>query len=96
MQALLLFVAVAGDAATFFGAVPTRMAAMVAAETNGGLMEPLTKIDAGSVKWLGILAIACTVLAELLTLADSPDGQRATFAQREAMRRSIRHTSRAR
>ena len=37
-QALLLFVAVASDAAASFGAVLPRMAAMVAVGNEGGLM----------------------------------------------------------
>ncbi len=50
-------------------------------------MEPLTKIDLGTCKWLGVIAIACTVAGELLSLANSPDGQRMTFAERELARR---------
>jgi hypothetical protein len=50
-------------------------------------MEPLTKIDLGSCKWLGLLAIACAVAGELLTLADNPEGKRTTFVERELARR---------
>ena len=64
-----------------------RMAAMVAVANEGGLMEPLTKIELGTCKWLGALAIACTVAAELLSLATN--GQR-TFTTRETLRRSMR------
>jgi hypothetical protein len=49
-------------------------------------MEPLTKIELGSCTWLGLLAIACTVAGELLTLADNPQGQRTSFVERELTR----------
>jgi hypothetical protein len=51
-------------------------------------MEPLTKIELGNATWLGILAIACTVAAELLTRADNPHGKRTSFAERETQRRA--------
>ena len=50
-------------------------------------MEPLTKIELGTCKWLGVLAITCTVAAELLSLAT--DG-RGAFTARETLRRSLR------
>lgn len=53
-------------------------------------MEPLTKIEIRSKKWLGVIAVACTVAGELLTLADNPEGQRASFIARETIRRSAR------
>jgi hypothetical protein len=65
------------------------MAAMVAVANKGGLMEPLTKITLGGSEWLGVLAIACTVAGELLSLADSPTGQRTSFVHRENIRRAV-------
>jgi hypothetical protein len=53
-------------------------------------MEPLTKIELGSKKWLGVLAVACTVAGELLSLAGNPEGQRASFVARETIRRTAR------
>ena len=51
-------------------------------------MEPLTKIELGSATWLGLLAIACAVAGELLTLADNPEGKRTSFTERELARRA--------
>lgn len=51
-------------------------------------MEPLTKIELSSATWLGLLAIACAVAGELLTLADNPEGKRTSFAERELVRRA--------
>jgi hypothetical protein len=51
-------------------------------------MEPLTKIELGSATWLGLLAIACAVAGELLTLADNPEGKRTSFVEREMARRN--------
>jgi len=53
-------------------------------------MEPLTKIELRTCKWLGVLAFACAVTAELLDLAQSSNGQRVTFAARERLRRAGR------
>jgi len=53
-------------------------------------MEPLTKIELRTCKWLGVLAFACAVTAELLDLAQSPSGQRTSFAHRETLRRVSR------
>jgi len=53
-------------------------------------MEPLTKIELGGKKWLGVIAVACTVAGELLSLADNPEGQRASFVARETIRRAAR------
>ena len=50
-------------------------------------MEPLTRIELGTCKWLGVLAVTCTVAAELLSLA--MDG-RGVFTARETLRRSMR------
>lgn len=63
------------------------MAALVAVANKGGLMEPLTKIELGSCTWLGLIAIACAVAGELLTLADNPEGKRDSFVEREMARR---------
>ncbi|MBV8979135.1 MAG: hypothetical protein JOZ13_17325 [Alphaproteobacteria bacterium] len=49
-------------------------------------MEPLTTIELGSCKWLGILAIACTVAGELIALADDTDAHRLSFTKRETQR----------
>jgi hypothetical protein len=46
------------------------MAAAVAVETEGGLMEPLTTIELRTAKWLGIIALACSAAAELMRLAN--------------------------
>ena len=51
-------------------------------------MEPLTKIELGNATWLGLLAIACAVAGELLTLADNPEGKRTSFVEREDARRA--------
>lgn len=51
-------------------------------------MEPLTKIQLNSATWLGLLAIACAVAGELLTLADNPEGKRTSFVDRELARRT--------
>ena len=75
--------------------VPPRRAAMVAVTNEGGLMEPLTKIELDTCKWLGALAIACTVAAELLSLADEAKPSAETFAGREMQCRS-RNLSRSR
>ncbi len=51
-------------------------------------MEPLTKIELGSCTWLGLIAIACAVAGELLTLVDNPEGKRTSFVKRELARRA--------
>jgi hypothetical protein len=51
-------------------------------------MEPLTKIALSECTWLGLLAIACAVAGELLTLADNPQGERTSFVERELARRA--------
>lgn len=53
-------------------------------------MEPLTNIDLSRCKWIGAIAIACTVAAELIDLAQIPTRQRTTFASRERLRRTGR------
>jgi len=53
-------------------------------------MEPLTKLELGSATWLGLLAIACAVAGELLTLADNPQGKRTSFVERENARRAAK------
>ncbi len=53
-------------------------------------MEPLTNIDLSRCKWLGAIAIACAVAAELIDIAQIPARQRSTFASRERLRRSVR------
>ena len=55
-------------------------------------MEPLTKIELRCCKWLGVLAFAGAVTAELVDLAQGPHGQSATFAARERLRRIGRLT----
>jgi hypothetical protein len=88
VQALLLFVAVASDAAASFGAVFPRMAAMVAVGNEGGLMEPQTTIELRTCKWLGIIALACSAAAELVSIARSNDPF-LHWTNREPARRSI-------
>jgi hypothetical protein len=51
-------------------------------------MEPLTNIDLGRCKWLGAIAIACTVAIELIDIVQIPARQRTTFANRERLRRA--------
>ena len=51
-------------------------------------MEPLTKIELGNCTWLGLVALACAVAGELLTLADNPEGKRTSFVERENARRA--------
>jgi len=52
-------------------------------------MKPLTTIETRDSHWFGVLAIVCEFAATLLTLAQHPLAQRRSFAQREAVRRSI-------
>jgi len=54
-------------------------------------MEPLTKIELRSYKWLGALALTCTVAAELLIMAQAP--RRSTFAANQDLRRALRQRS---
>ena len=58
-------------------------------------MEPLTTIELGTCKWLGLLALLGTIAAELLSLANEAQTNVETFAGREMQRRS-RNQSRAR
>ncbi len=51
-------------------------------------MEPLTKIELGGATWLGLLAIACALAGEMLTLAENPQGKRSSFVERELQRRA--------
>jgi hypothetical protein len=64
------------------------MAATVAVETEGGLMEPLTTIELRTAKWLGIVALACSAIAELLSLANR-NSRALSWPNRESARRAI-------
>jgi len=58
-------------------------------------MEPLNTITLGSCKWLGVLALAGMIAAELLSPAHEAHMNAETFAGREMLRRA-RNQSRAR
>jgi len=56
-------------------------------------MEPLTKIELGTFKWLGIVALACSAVAELLSLANG-NSRALSWITRETTRRATpRHTT---
>ena len=59
-------------------------------------MEPLTTIELRCCKWLGVLAFAGAVAAEVLDLVQSPIGQTRMFVARERVRRAGRTTQRRR
>jgi hypothetical protein len=59
-------------------------------------MEPSTKIHAGTAHWLGLMAVICTVLAEMLALAHKTHRLSATDTNRARTSRTIRHAARAR
>jgi hypothetical protein len=63
------------------------MAATVAVEPEGGFMEPLTTIELRTCKWLGIVALACSAAAELLSLAQG-NGRILSWTTREDTRRA--------
>jgi hypothetical protein len=71
------------------------MAATVAVETEGGLMEPLTTIELRTCKWLGIIALACSAAAELMHLAQG-NGHAMSWLTRENTRRAISRRTNAR
>ena len=50
-------------------------------------MEPLTTIELRTCKWLGIIALACSATAELLSLAQG-DGRAMSWLTRESARRA--------
>jgi hypothetical protein len=50
-------------------------------------MEPLTTIELGTCKWLGIVALACSAIAELLSLANG-NSRALSWATRETARRA--------
>ena len=91
MQALLLFVAVASDAAAFYGARTPRMAAMVAVGNKGGFMEPLTTIELGTCTWLELATLFCAIEAELWTHPHNADEHSTSFVNREKVRRALSH-----
>jgi ATP-dependent exoDNAse (exonuclease V) alpha subunit len=64
-------------------------------QTERGFMEPLTTIELRTCKWLGIVALACSAAAELLSLARG-NGRAASWLSRESARRpaSRRSTTR--
>ena len=53
-------------------------------------MEPLTRIDLGSCKWLGVLAVACAMAGELIALANRPHNGPAAFPGRVSLRGATR------
>jgi hypothetical protein len=59
-------------------------------------MEPSTKIHAGTAQWLGLMAVICTVLAEMLALAHKAHRLSAPASNRTRAGRTIRHAARAR
>ena len=59
-------------------------------------MEPLTTIELRTCKWLGIIALTCSAVAELLSLAHA-NGHALSWSNRENARRAIsRGTARRR
>ncbi len=50
-------------------------------------MEPLTTIELGTCKWLGIIALACSAVAELLSLANG-NSRTLSWTAREMARRA--------
>lgn len=52
-------------------------------------MEPLTQIQLNNCKWMGLLAVAFTAAAELLSIAANPNQTISTFTEREKLRRTI-------
>jgi hypothetical protein len=96
VQALLLNVPVASDAAAFFGAVTPRNAAMVAVETEGGLMNPLfaTALETATIAELYLLAkLIETIIAEN---EEPPEERQTTFVNRELVRRALSERGRTR
>ena len=51
-------------------------------------MEPLTTIELRTCKWLGVIALACSAVAELLRLAHDT-GSAKSPATRETARRAM-------
>jgi hypothetical protein len=51
-------------------------------------MEPLTTIDLGTCKWLGIVALAFSAAAELLSLANG-SSRSSSWVTRDSARRAI-------
>ena len=51
-------------------------------------MEPLTTIELGTCKWFGIIALACSAVAELLSLANG-NSRTLSWTTRENARRTI-------
>jgi hypothetical protein len=58
-------------------------------------MEPLTTIELGTCKWLGIIALACSAVAELLSLANDT-GSAKSWTTRESARRATSRRSNTR
>jgi hypothetical protein len=59
-------------------------------------MEPLTTIQLGSCKWLGVLALVVTIAAQTLHMANEARLDPCGFASREFARRGRRLQSRTR
>lgn len=51
-------------------------------------MDALKKFLMENPKWVGLIALALTIAAELMTDSDSPVEQPASFAEREKARRA--------
>ena len=51
-------------------------------------MKPLTTIELRTCKWLGIIALACSAAAELLSLAQESD-RALSWINRENARRAV-------
>ena len=71
------------------------MAAMVAVGNERRHMEPLTTIELRTCKWLGIIALACSAAAELLSLAQG-NGHALSWTNRETTRRETSRRTNAR
>ena len=54
-------------------------------------MEPMTKIELGTCKWLGLIALACSAAAELIGLAQGR-GFTPSWVARESARRTAHRT----
>lgn len=59
-------------------------------------MEPLTTIQSGGCKWLGVLALTVTIAAQMLHLANEAHLDPYGFAGREIARRGRHPQRRAR
>ena len=58
-------------------------------------MEPLTTIELGTCKWIGIIALTCSAAAEILHLANG-NSRTLPWANRETARRATSRRTSAR